>query len=371
MKVAFLGIRCIPARFGGGDTEAEETAVRLVNMDVDIIAYVRKKYYEGKKLTTYKGIILIYTPTFESKNLGTPIHTFLSIIHMWLRRVKPDLIHVRGIGNALFIPMLIPFGVPIIQSLDGKDWEREKWGWFAKRILLLSAKIGFKYSDVVTVDSEVNRGHYEEKFGSRPKYLSYGTNLLDEPDLQILNKYGLKKDNYLLWVGIYKPEKNIKILIKSFENVITDKKLLLIGRVDEYERYFNECKETSDSRIIFQEPIYGKDINSIYSGEFLYCQPSLVEGTSPSLLTAMGAGTCVVVSNIPENLETVADAGVSFMDNDAEDLTKKLQALLEDPESAVSHGKDCLDRVKKYYNWDRVAEQTMKLYENSIISRRR
>jgi len=209
MKVAYLGIRCIPARHGGGDTEATETAVRLVELGVEIDAYVRHKYYPEGKQNKFKGVNLHFTPTFETKNFGTPIHTLLSIMHLWFKKPKPDLIHMRGVGLALFIPLLKPLGIPIILSVDGKDWERSKWGWLAKKTLLFAAWMAVKLVDELTVDSRVNQEHYKSKFGRTPFYISYGADSNFNYEQGILDKYGLKKEDYLLWVGIYKPEKII------------------------------------------------------------------------------------------------------------------------------------------------------------------
>jgi len=370
LKVSLLGIRCIPGRHGGGDTEAEETSVRLVKLGIDVDAYVRSKYYENGAQSSYKGINLKFTPTIETKNFGTPIHTLSSIVHLWFTNEKPDLIHLRGVGNALFILLLKPLGIPIILSVDGKDWDRQKWGYFARKMLLFAAWIGVKFVDELTVDSKVNQSYYESKFGRIPYYVSYGAESEIECDDEVLEKYGLKKEDYLLWVGIYKPEKNIKTLIKAFERIKTYKKLLLVGLVDKYADYYNECSQTTDERIIFHEPIYGDDINSIYSGAYLYSQPSYVEGTSPSLLRAMGAGRCVVVSNIPENLETTGSSGISFDVNDISDLADKLQSLVDNPDEVKSHGKASLDRVRDHYNWDDVAERTKEMYTQVLAAKK-
>jgi len=371
VRVAFLGIRCIPARHGGGDTEAEQCAIRLAKRGHEIIAYVRRKYYVERSLRSWRGIRLVFVPTIETKNLGTPIHTLLSIVHLWCTKKKPDLVHLRGVGTALFILLLKPLRIPVVLSVDGKDWEREKWGPVAKRALFMAAWIGVRMADEMLVDSVENQKHYEKVFGRAPQYLSYGANRISTSDTNVYVKYGLKEGEYILWVGLFKPEKNTKLLIRAFEEVRTNKSLVLVGRMDEYKAYVDECKNTRDPRILFVGPVYGEDVMSIYVGAYLYCQPSLVEGTSPSLLTAMGASRCVVVSDIPENLETVGDSGVPFKVSDHKDLVEKLQWLVDNPSEVKAYGRKAFKRVQEHYDWDIVAAKTERHYLDALASRRK
>ena len=45
----------------------------------------------------------------------------------------------------------------------------------------------------------------------------------------ITDKFGLKKDSYILFLGRLVPEKGIRYLVEAFKNVKTDKKLVIAG----------------------------------------------------------------------------------------------------------------------------------------------
>jgi glycosyltransferase involved in cell wall biosynthesis len=101
-------------------------------------------------------------------------------------------------------------------------------------------------------------------------------------------------------------------------------------------------------------------------GAYLYVTPSELEGTSPALLTALALGKCVLVSDIPENLETIGDSGFSFRHGDSEDLKEKLQFLLENPEKVGEMQKKAIDRVRQYYDWNRITDQMEKIYSSLL-----
>jgi glycosyltransferase involved in cell wall biosynthesis len=77
--------------------------------------------------------------------------------------------------------------------------------------------------------------------------------------------------------------------------------------------------------------LYGTDYEELCKGAYLYVTASDIEGTSPALLTAMALGRSVLVSDIPENVETIGNAGFTFRHGNVEDLKEKLQFLLENP----------------------------------------
>jgi len=93
---------------------------------------------------------------------------------------------------------------------------------------------------------------------------------------------------------------------------------------------------------------------------------SELEGTSPALLTAMGFGKCVLVSDIIENLEVIGSAGLTFTSGSDIDLKKKLEELLFDNTRIVEYEERARLRVNKKYNWDRITDTIEKEYLDAI-----
>ena len=133
-KIAIIGSRGIPASYGGFETSVEETGKRFVKHGFDVEIYCRSNHY-SEKLNSYKGAGLVYVWSPSNKYLNTIISTLFSIIK--LDKKRTDIIILYGLGNAIFLPLVNMFSIPVITVVDGADWKRSKWGFFSSSYLKL------------------------------------------------------------------------------------------------------------------------------------------------------------------------------------------------------------------------------------------
>lgn len=362
MRIAILGTRGIPANYSGFETSVEETAWRLVERGHEVIVYCRTNNIDIDG-TEYRGVKLIKLPSLKSKHLDTPFHTTLSIFHLLLNKFRPDIIQMYGVGNSLWILPLKIARKPIVAVVDGLDWQRKKWGKFAKLFLRISERFAQWWSDEYVVDSQAVIEHYLSKYTTQPIYIPYGANVPEAtlPDT-LVYEFGLKPNEYVLFVGRLVPEKGVHHLISAFEKVNTDKKLVIVGDNIHDKDYVDYLKSSTDPRIHFLGFIYGEAYQQLNRYAYVYVQPSELEGTSPALLGAMGLGNCVLVSDIPENKETIGDAGVTFKKNDPYDLAKKLQELIQTPEKVQIYKRLAPKRVQEHYSWEVVTDKYEELF---------
>lgn len=82
-----------------------------------------------------------------------------------------------------------------------------------------------------------------------------------------------------------------------------------------------------------------------------------------SLLEAMSYGNCCLVSDIDECSEVVEDKAAIFRKSDIEDLTIKLQCLIENMDIVKKYKNEAADYICSKYSWDDVVRQTTDLYE--------
>ena len=78
MRIALLGTRGIPARYGGFETFAEELSARLAARGHQVTVYCRKRFPQPH----YRGVRLQYLPTIRHKYLDTLAHALLSTLHL-------------------------------------------------------------------------------------------------------------------------------------------------------------------------------------------------------------------------------------------------------------------------------------------------
>lgn len=106
MKLAIIGTRGIPAKYGGFETNVEKTAPYLVEKGIDVSVYCRYKNHKPSS-TNYLGVNLVYLSTINVSKIGTLWHTFKSLVHACL--ADYDLIHVYNVGNGplMIIPRIL------------------------------------------------------------------------------------------------------------------------------------------------------------------------------------------------------------------------------------------------------------------------
>ena len=126
-SIAVIGIRGLPANYGGLETCAEEVTRRWVVAGHEVRVYCRKNRYRERP-TEVNGVQLAYTGSINFKSLDTITHTFFSIVHLLFSGRQFRYVHLYNTGNSLFLPLLTLFGKRVILSSDGIEWRREKWG---------------------------------------------------------------------------------------------------------------------------------------------------------------------------------------------------------------------------------------------------
>ena len=201
----------------------------------------------------------------------------------------------------------------VVQDLTsgGIDWQREKWqSGLGSKFIHQGEKNAVKYADEVIVLSKGVQDYFKETYGRETHFIPNGVNRpqIREASL-ITDKFGLKKDSYILFLGRLVPEKGIRYLVEAFKNVKTDKKLVIAGGSSDTDSFMEELKELAkgDDRILFTGFVQGAMLDELYSNAYIYTLPSDLEGMPLSLLEAMSYGNCCLVSDIPECAEVVED----------------------------------------------------------------
>ena len=85
-----------------------------------------------------------------------------------------------------------------------------------------------------------------------------------------------------------------------------------------------------------------------------------------ALLDAMGAGLCVLSSDVPENREAIADAGFTFRQGDVEDLADRLRFLIANPRVRKAAGLAARRRITDHYQWSKIAAEIEQVYFDTI-----
>ena len=364
LQIAVIGIRGLPPNYGGLETCAEEVCTRWARAGNDVLVYCRSNRYPNRP-AIYDGVKLRYLPSLPSKSLDTISHTFLCVLDLMFVNRRYRNVHLYNTGNAIFLPLLRLVGKHVVLSSDGIEWKREKWGRLAKFVHRLGEKFAAHFANDIVVDNEEVGTYYHRTFGVPTALIAYGANepsLDPERSARLMERHSLVSGRYFLFVGRIVPEKGVHDLIEAYKAIRTDYPLVIIGDDDSRSEYRNRVFAEASDRIRFLGFVYNEDYEQLLLNARMYLSASRLEGTSPSLLSAMGAGVCCLVNGIPENLATVKGAVSTYRENDLADLVSRWQALADDPEAmtaAAERGRQC---VREHYSWDVVADGYYRLF---------
>ncbi len=365
LRIAFLGMKCMPALGQGGvEVVVEELSTRMAKMGHQVTCYNRSGKQGGKKgLTTYKGVRIVNVPTIDRRGLAAMSASTVAAIRAAFGPYDVVHFHAEGPCAMLWLPKLM--GKRCIATIHGLDHQRAKWGKLASTYIMLGEKCAVRFADEVIVLSKGVQDYFMKTYGRKTRFIPNGVNRtkLREADL-IQKKFGLEKDGYILFLARLVPEKGLKYLIQAYRQVQTDKKLVIAGGTSDTDQFVKELKALAagDDRILFTGFVRGQMLEELYSNAYLYTLPSDLEGMPLSLLEAMSYGNCCLVSDIAECTEVVEDKAMVFLQGNVEDLREKLQTACDREELVQGYKKDATEFICGKYDWDEVAKETARLY---------
>src|SRR5881397_3783862 len=167
-------------------------------------------------------------------------------------------------------------------------------------------------------------------------------------------------------MSVSMPRNASHFLCEAFRGIETDMKLAVVGGLSFSEDYVRELKRFESDRIRLLDYVYGDGLEELWSNAYVVVQPSTVEGLSIALLEALSYGRCVLVSDIPENMEVADQVAVSFRSRDVDDLKAKLEMLIRSPDRVHEYEARARAHIERHYSWDKVAQQTEELYRDML-----
>jgi len=382
LRIAMIGQKSIPARFGGIETHVEQLSTRLAARGHSVCVYCRNRFRpspqelaasggfsRGPEGLTYRDVKLAYRPSIHTKHFDAASHAFLCAAESALRW-QFDIAHFHGIGPSAFAPLARFGGRAVLTTVHALDWRQVKWGKWAKRAILKGEDTGVRSSDGVIAVSRIIEDYVEKRYGVRPRYIPNGASIVPAKPPGGIRRWGLEGDDYILTVGRIIPDKGLHYLIEAFSRVPSPLRLVIVGSESPRTDYSRRLEEMADGRVIFTGDLYGEVLEEMYSNCRLYVLASEVEGLPITVCEAMAFGRCVLLSDIPENAEVGGDAACYFRAGDAGNLREALIGLLDKDAEIAARGEMGRRRVETHFNWDRLVEALEAYYYETLEKRR-
>ncbi|MFA6001908.1 MAG: glycosyltransferase family 4 protein [Thermoleophilia bacterium] len=379
MKIAVLGTKGIPARFGGIERHCDELYPRMAARGHKVTVFVRRWY--TPVTGPYKGVTLKAAPTANIKGLDAFAHTAAGSLEAMFQGF--DIVHYHAIGPSLFsfMPRLSRSGT--VATVHALDWQRAKWGRGARAVLKAGEWASAHFPQRTIVVSHELEKYFMEKYGRETAYIPNGVVPAKKPRASALIKeLGLEPGKYILFLGRLVPEKGCHDLIEAYSGSGLQIPLVIAGGTSHSDDYVQRLRHmaadmsgsSEDSggkgRIIFTGNVEGELHHQLSGHAALFVLPSMLEGLPIVILEMLSLGVPVLASDIAPNREALSDGefGAIFMAGDVADLRSKLVQSLEDLGGLAKKADAGRKHVRNANDWDKIAEQTERIYKDVLAS---
>lgn len=364
MRIAMFGQKQIPSRQGGVEVVVENLAVRMAREGNNVVVYNRNDP-KFKQIKKYKEVNIKTVPTINKRGLAAISASFFASLFVSFR--KYDVVHIHAEGPAMFCWLPKLFGKKVIVTVHGLNWQSGKWKKnLGSKAIKFGERMAVKYADEIIVLNEKTKKYFSNEYSRKTVYIPNGVSKPKILEANIINnQWGLRKDNYILFLSRIVPGKGVDKLIQAFKKISTAKKLVIAGGPSDSKEYFDKIRRLAenDPRIVFTGPVKDPILSELYSNSYVYVLPSSSEGMPLTLLEAMSYGNCTLVSDIPECSTVVEEYGKTFKTDDVDDLKENLQILLNKPQVVRNLRNKSADFILKKYDWNTTVSETLKLYK--------
>lgn len=352
--VFVVGARGIPDVEGGAEKNAEMLFPRIVAAGFNVTVVGMSHLMQGGD---YLGVDRIAIPTRRLLNTDKLPYYISAIKICW--KLRPDIVHLQGLGAALFLWAYKAMGCRIVVRYGSVDHTVSKWG-FVGRLGFRAAEFQLRFADaVISVAPALTRRLAQ--FGIADRVHSI-PNAIDVAPLGELVDVAETRDPipYALFVGRVTAQKNVLALIEAFDHfaemVGQPWRLLIAGGLDD-THYVEMVRKAigANPNIVLMGRCDRQKLEVLYRRSGLFINPSVHEGSSNATLEAVSRDCAVIISDIPENRDFPLEDRSFFNPYDVKAIASK---LLE-----VSQHRDTFRPDKRsFLTWAHVAERTAEIY---------
>ncbi len=367
LHVAVIGTVGVPACYGGFESLVDNL-LDFTPPNVEYTVFCSGKKYE-KRLDSYKEAKLVYLE-MDANGKESIFYDFKSM--KLSVAANADIMLILGVSGCIFLPYIRRiFKGKIITNIDGLEWRRDKWKWYAKKLLKFSEKMAVKYSDIVIGDNKGITDYIKSEYSKivknkRVELIAYGGDQVSRvQDDSLFEKYPFCREPYSVTVCRIEPENNIHVILEAFSKM-SDEPLVFVGNWEksEYGRSLKE-KFSVYKNIHLLNPIYEPHIvNWLRSNARVYIHGHSAGGTNPSLVEAMNLSLPILAFDCVYNRATTEEKCLYWkIPDDLQNLMKKLCHSESDSESLREKiAREMGEAGKRLYSWERIARQYNELY---------
>jgi glycosyltransferase involved in cell wall biosynthesis len=359
LRIAFIGTRGVPSSYSGFETCVEQVGRRMVARGHDVTVFCRTSHYE-KRLDTYLGMKLVYLPALREKHLETLSHTARSA----LKLPRGTAIICMGVGNAPVVRFLELRGRLTAFNVDGTDWQRKKWGRFARWYLHRCELMAARGRSFIVADAKAVEDYYLEHYARKTVPIAYGADPPADRGTATLDKFGLKPREYILWVGRLVPENGADDYLEAVRLAGLDAPAVVVGDADYADEYKAELRANAPANAVFTGYQFGTAYQQLTAHAGVYVLAASIGGTHPVLVEQMAAGNAILARETESNCEVLGEAGLYW--KSPQELAGLLKSVWPDAGRREALGEAARSRANELYSWDEVTSRYVELCKLTV-----
>lgn len=294
---------------------------------------------------------------------------------LYLNKQKADLVHFTMPQQPILYRGKNVTTIHDLTLLKTFPGNRNKYAYKLKQFVgrLVFRQIAKKSSAIITPTNYTKSDYLEFLHSSRTdldEKITVAYEAADEVTSKLTPYPTLIDKKFIMYVGQQSNYKNLRRLMQSHQQLLTDHPdllLVFVGKLGEYGEQSKEWAEQQNFKNIVFTGFVESDAQLawLYKNVQTYVFPSLMEGFGLPALEAMAHGAPVVSSNATCLPEVYGDAARYFDPEDVSDMTRAISEVLEDKKLRSELIKKGTKQLKKY-SWRRMAEQTLDIYTKSL-----
>lgn len=326
-------------------------------------------YFRAVKFRTYPGYFI---PIFPSDQTDL------------IRKLKPDVIHIRGVAFMAVKALMASHntGIPTVLTYDTMVTDViEQYSpiKLPKEVLVKAAskylRILLKRPDAVAVPTPSTGRELTKVIGARPREMRVIPTGIDtdrfvrsEAGPAIREKYGFIGKKVIIFVGRLSYEKNVDLLIRSLKRMDDGVVLMIVGQgpAGDGLRQLAINEGVSD-RVVFTGYVYDQALVDHYSCADAFASASVFETQGFTVQEAMSCGLPVACGNGRAFTDFICDGENGYLfDLTEEDCARAMGLALDAPEEVRIKSKE----TAMSYGLKPTTERLVELYEE-VISRKK
>lgn len=357
LRIAIIGTRGIPNRYGGFEAFAAKLSARLVSRGHRVTVYCPHNQAYRHPVLDGTDLVFRYNPESWLGTAGQFLYDLNCNLHA--RNAFFDIILHLGYTSDSAWGWLWSPHAKHVTNMDGLEWKRSKYASPVRRYLRFAEQLAARYSDLLIADSTAIRDYLQSRYERDIIYIAYGADVPAAFDPHHLQPIGLEPGSYDLLVARMEPENNIETAILGKTAAGDGIPLVIITNETSWGKRL-KARHSGNPAIVFLPAVYDAGIlDNLRHYSRFYLHGHSAGGTNPSLLEAMACGCRILAHDNPFNRAVLAENASYFSESAG------LAALLSDTAlkdrltaSSLLHP----GTIRRLYGWEHITDEYEKAF---------